>query len=170
MRRLAYALCVLCAQWLSSALLAQSSGITRLVVRVEPDVLLSEPRVALRFYLDPASPSSVTSQTAVITARVRTLPGQRIRLLAQASALAGPAGDLPASSIGWTGASINPSAQSGEAACTSGTFRSSVLQDLVSGWGRSGTVTCEITFSLAAPDRLPPGAYSGIIDLTVRTE
>ncbi len=162
--------CVIAAAWLSIGLRAQRNGATELLLRVEPDAHLSPLRVTLRLHLDPAPNPHQARQTELITARVRALPGQRIRLLARASPLAGPAGGVPASRLQWSGKTIAAASQAGQAVCGSGGFLEGEPSDLIHGWTRSGAVTCEITFSLTGTGHLPAGLYTGVVDLAVRTE
>jgi hypothetical protein len=67
---------------------------------------------------------------------------------------------------------FEPGPKSGaEAArCAGGSFASGDTQDLVAGWQHSGVLTCAVTFSLADPRSLPPGAYTGMVDFILRAE
>jgi hypothetical protein len=105
-----------------------------------------------------------------VAARVRARPGERIRLVAIAGALDGPAGQLPWSAIRWNGAVVQATGGGREASCTSGRFESPGASDLATDWNSSGSLTCAVVFSLADPHDLPPGTYSGVVSFGVRTE
>jgi hypothetical protein len=152
-----------------TAMVAQHSGGTTLVLRVMPEEHLTPTQVALQFRVSEDGSADVASQTATIVAWVRALPGQRIRLVATPGTLYGPAGPVPPTVLRWNGSATQATAGGQEARCTSGSFQSAAEQDLAAGWDSSGTLTCGVVFSLANPQRLPPGVYSGVVSLALRT-
>jgi hypothetical protein len=91
-------------------------------------------------------------------------------LIGHLANLSGPAGAVPISAIRWSGSSLVAAAGAQAASCAGGSFPSGDTQDLVAGWQRSGTLTCAVTFWLADPRSLPPGAYTGVVDFTLRAE
>ncbi|MEI9971796.1 MAG: hypothetical protein WDO73_06915 [Ignavibacteriota bacterium] len=109
----------------------------------------------------------MTTQTAVVTAKVRALSGQKFRVMARMTNLQGPAGGAPAATLRWTAAVVSATAGATQATCAGGAFRGATSQDVVQGWGRSGTLSCAMTFELTGARTLPPGVYSGIVDLSV---
>ena len=140
------------------AVWGQRTATTTLVVQVRPEAYVSPSHVSLAFPV--AADGTTRSITIPVAAWVRALPGQRIRVLGRAS------GDVPDGSLTWSGVRTAATGGGGEAACTGGTLAAS--QDLVSGWGRSGTLTCSVTFALRPG--LPPGNYSASVELSVRAE
>ena len=149
---------------------AQHTASTNLTVVVSPEARLNPGQVALRFVVTADGLGEVTSQTQAIAARVRALPGQRIRLIARMANLAGPAGAVPAGAVQWNGASRQATAGGQSATCSAGSFAAGATEDLVDAWKLSGTLTCAVTFSLVDPRSLSPGAYSGAVELTLRAE
>lgn len=148
---------------------AQRSGTTALVVHVNQEARLDPPQVALNFRVSADGASDVTSQTATVAAAVRALPGQQIRVTAQLVTLTGPDGPVPVTQVGWVGSTTRATAGGQAATCSSGTFQPGATQDLVLGWQRSGVLTCAVDFALAAPRNLPPGLYSGTVNLALAT-
>jgi len=149
---------------------AQRSGTATLVLRVNPEARLDPQQVTLNFRVSADGTSDVTSQTTSVGALVRALPGQQIRVTAQLVSLNGPDGPVPVTAVGWAGSTTRATAGGQAATCSSGTFQAGVTQDLVLGWQRSGILTCAVNFALAAPRDLPPGLYSGIVNLAVDTQ
>jgi hypothetical protein len=158
------------ALWFAPGARAQRSATTTLVLRVAPEAHLNPPQVTLHFRVSADGASDVASQTETIAAWVRALPGQRIRLTALPGALTGPAGVVPGSAIRWSGAPARATSGGQSATCTSGSFNGAAAQDLASGWRSSGTLACAVTFSLADPRGLPPGAYMAVVNLSLRAE
>jgi hypothetical protein len=153
--------------WPIARIGAQPSGSTALVVRVTPEAHLNPQRVALHFSVSRDGTSDSAAQPAQVAAWVRALPDQQIRLLASAE-LSGPDGPLRDVPIRWNGTRAAATGGGAQASCGSGTIATGqAAQDVVSGWRRSGTLTCAMTFSLAAPRALPPGEYSGAVDFTL---
>ncbi|MBZ5624916.1 MAG: hypothetical protein LAQ69_40370 [Acidobacteriia bacterium] len=155
---------------LAATVAAQRTATTTLVVRVAPEQRLNVSRVSLQFRVSADGAGDVTSQTATVAAWVRALPGQRIRLTATTGSLSGPPGAVPSSAIRWSGSPASATGGGQGASCTSGSFESHGPQDLVAGWTRSGTLSCAVVFSLADPRSLPPGQYTGTVDLALRAE
>jgi len=146
---------------------AQRSGTTSLVLRVAPEVRLSPQQVALHFRVSAEGASDVTTESAVIAAWVRALPGQQIRMTSRLENLQGPDGPVPASAVRWAGSTRNATGGGRQAECTSGVFAAGAVQDMVQGWDRSGILTCAVSFELAEARSLPPGQYSGVVSLAV---
>jgi hypothetical protein len=161
---------VVAALWPSARVVAQRSGSTILTVNVAPEAHLNLSHVALRLVVSADGSGDIASQTAVIATWVRALPNQRIRLIGHLANLSGPAGAVPVSAIRWSGSSLGAAAGALAASCAGGSFASGDTQDLVAGWQRSGTLACAVTFSLADPRSLPPGAYTGVVDFILRAE
>jgi hypothetical protein len=149
---------------------AQRTGTTTLVLRVNPEARLDPQQVTLNFRVSADGASDVTSQTTSVAAWVRALPGQQIRVTAQLVSLNGPNGPVPITQVGWAGSSTRATAGAQAATCSSGTFQPGVTEDLVLGWQRSGILNCAVSFALAAPRDLPPGLYSGIVNLALGTQ
>jgi hypothetical protein len=156
--------------WPAGRVGAQRIASTSLVVRVSPEARLTPEQVALRFVVTADGLGEVTSQTQAIAARVRALPGQRIRLTARMASLEGPSGAVPIGAVRWEGASQRATGGGQSAACSAGSFEAGATQDLVDAWGSSGALTCAVTFSLVDPRSLAPGTYAGAVDLTLRAE
>jgi hypothetical protein len=148
---------------------AQRSGTTTLAVQVNPEARLDPQEVALNFRVSADGASDVTTQTTIVAAWVRTLPGQQIRVTASLNAFNGPDGPVPPTQLNWVGSTTQATAGAQAATCSSGTFQTGTRQDLVLGWQRSGTLTCAVTFALAAPRSLSPGLYSGTMNLALGT-
>jgi hypothetical protein len=146
---------------------AQRSGTTTLLLRVNQEVRLDPPQVALNFRVSANGASDFTSQTTSVAALVRALPGQQIRVTAQLVSLNGPDGPVPVTQVGWAGSTTRATGGGQAATCSSGTFQPGATQDLVLGWQRSGILACTVNFSLAAPRDLSPGLYSGTVNLAL---
>ncbi|MBZ5583106.1 MAG: hypothetical protein LAQ30_13065 [Acidobacteriia bacterium] len=146
------------ALWAGARIAGQQSASTTLVVHVPPEAHLNPPAVSLRFRL-PAD----ASQAVPFSAWVRALPNQRIGVTAVLRDLSGPAGAVPGSALRWRGSRSAATHGGAEAACAGGSFATGASQQLVSGWNRSGTLTCALVFSLS--EDLPPGDYSGSVSL-----
>ena len=112
----------------------------------------------------------VAAQPLTVNAWVRALPGQQIQLLARVKSLTGPAGNVPASSLRWSGSMAKATGGGVAASCTSGTFADSLAESLISGWTRSGIVACDLTFSLATDIGAPTGIYTTEIDLALAAQ
>lgn len=160
-------LAVIC---LAAVVVAQRTASTTLVVRVTPEQHLSVSQVALQFRVAADGVGDITNQPATVEAWVRAVPGQRIRLTATIRNVSGPEGPVPPSAIRWSGWPARATGGGQQASCTSGAFESLAPLDLVAGWNRSGTLSCAVVFSLAAPRGLLPGVYGGTVDLALRTE
>jgi hypothetical protein len=155
---------------LAAVVMAQRTASNTLVVRVAPEQHLSVSQVALQFRVSADGVGDITNQVETLAAWVRALPGQRIRLTARIGNVSGPAGPVAPSAVSWSGSRGLATGGGQEALCTSGAFESSAPQDLVAAWNRSGTLSCAVVFSLAAPRSLPPGVYRGTVDLALRAE
>src|ERR1022692_4893876 len=84
------------------AVWAQSSGGSALVIRINSEAHLSPSSTRLSFLV--TNPGEIATSTPVtITAWVRALPNQQIRLTAQPVNLTGPAGAIPLGTIAWNG-------------------------------------------------------------------
>lgn len=151
-----------------ASVFAQQSGTTSLVLRVGPESRLDPQQVVLHFRVSADGSSDVTTQAATVAAWVRALPGQRIRVTAQLANLAGPDGLADVSAVRWSGSALSATAGARQATCSSGVFGQG-LQDLVQGWQSSGILTCALQFELARAG-LPPGLYSGVVNLAVSTQ
>jgi hypothetical protein len=147
---------------------AQSSG-GALTVEVRPEAYLDPPRLTLSFLL---GDQGASTQSATVRAWVRALPNQQIYLTANASNLNGPAGPFSAAALRWNGATFQATAGGQNAACNSGAFDSGPLQQFVSGWRLSGTLSCSVVFRLDSANLYPgivpqPGLYTGDLELSV---
>ncbi|MGO9255351.1 MAG: hypothetical protein ACLQU1_03480 [Bryobacteraceae bacterium] len=148
---------------------AQLSGTTSLVLQVNPEARLDPQQVAVNFRVSAGGASDVTRQTTSVAAWVRALPGQQIRVTARLVSLNGPDGAASVMAVRWAGSTTRATAGGQAATCSSGTFEPGATHDLVLGWQRSGILTCAVNFELAAAQNLPPGLYSGIVDLALDT-
>jgi len=144
---------------------AQRSGTTTLMLQVSPEARLEPQQIALNFRVSGDGASDVTSQTNNVSAMVRALPGQNIRVTARLVSLSGPSGAVPAGQLTWSGSRARAAAGGQSAGCSSGVFESGAAHDLVSGWQRSGTLACALTFALQDPRGLTPGLYAGTVQL-----
>ena len=149
---------------------AQQNAATTLQVVIQPEVHLAPQQISLRFQVSPDGSADVASQTESIAAWVRALPGQRIRLQARLLSLTGPAGPVPANALGWSGSLLRASSGAQSASGTSGAFDAGQPLDLIAAWTRSASLTCAVTFSLISPGTLPPGSYTGVVALSLRSE
>jgi hypothetical protein len=149
------------------AVWAQSSGGSALVIRINPEAHLNLSCAQLSFLV--TNPGEIaTSAPVTITAWVRALPNQQIRLTALPVNLAGPAGAIPPGTIAWNGTMTSPpTGGATAAACTSGSFGAGGPQQLISGWTQSGIARCTVTFTLATDAAWPQGAYSGQVDFSL---
>src|ERR1035441_1451885 len=50
------------------------------------------------------------------------------------------------------------------------TFDAAQPADLISNWTRFASLACAVTFFLISPRTLPPGSYTGTVDLVLRAE
>lgn len=155
--------------WSPARVAAQRTA-TNLLVQVDPESHLSPSQVWLRFAVSPDGAADFTSQAASLAAWVRALPHARIHLSARIGSVTGPSGAIPAGAIQWRGSVVRATAGAQSATCTNGSFAGGPSQELVAGWERSGTLTCEVTFSLASPRDMPPGSYSATLDLSLQSE
>ena len=144
---------------------APLSASTSLVVQVEPEARIDPQQVALHVRVSAEGAVEVLTHPAAITAWVRTLPGQQIRVTARLSNFRGPSGPLAGNIVRWSGAVSNATAGAQQALCSSGIFVPGASGDLVHGWQQSGKLTCRVSFDLAAP--LPPGEYTGLVDFAL---
>jgi hypothetical protein len=124
---------------------------TTLVVQVAPEAHVNPPQTTLSFVVSPDGAGDITTKTVALSAWVRALRGQPIRLTAT------QIGSIP---VTWKGTAIQSTAGGRQAACTSGSFAGSSTQDLSSNWQTSGTLQCQVSFSLSDPRRLLPGTYT----------
>jgi len=145
---------------------AQRTGSTSLLLQINPEARIDPQQVALNFRVSADGASDVTTQAANVTAWVRALRGQQIRVTAQLASPNGPNGPVSAA-VRWSGSTTRATAGARAATCSSGTLQSSAAGDLVLGWQESGILTCAINFDLVSPRSLPPGLYSGTVQLTV---
>jgi hypothetical protein len=160
--------------WLSAAvtlwLYAQQTTTTKLQVQIQPEAHLAPQQISLSFRVSPDGSSEVTRQTESIAAWVRALPGQRIRLQARVLSMTGPIGPISPTALGWSGGLIRASSGAQNATCTAGTFDGAQPADLISNWTRFASLACAVTFLLISPRTLPPGSYTGTVDLVLRAE
>jgi hypothetical protein len=144
---------------------SQRTGGSALMLQVQPEARVSPSQVP--FSIEVKADGSVTASVPVdITAWVRALPNRQIEVTARAGTLTGPGGAVAVSAIQWSGLLGRASGGGGGAVCTSGSFGDGDGL-LVSGWKQSGTLTCQVSFSLAS-EGLAPGTYTGRVDLRVR--
>jgi len=151
-------------------LFGQERASAAMVVRVDPEARIQPTQVTLNFRVAEDGTADLASQSAQISAWVRALPNQRIRITATLDDFVGPAGAVPASSIWWSGTVTRASLGGREATLTSGSFGGGMEQDLIAGWQRSGTLACTVTFSLADRRALPPGTYTGAVRFALQIE
>jgi len=154
----------------AAAVVAQRIGSTGIAVNVGPEAHLSPLQIPLRFTVSADGAGDLTVQAANISTWVRALPGQQIHLTARIGTVTGPSGPLPASAIAWSGSTVRATAGAQAATCTNGSFASGPTQDLVSGWQRSGTLICAVSFSVVNPRALAPGVYTVAVDLLLHAE
>ena len=84
--------------------------------------------------------------------------------------LQGPGGPVPVTAVSWTGAVARSTGGGNQATCTNGAFATGQAEDLVLGWGQSGTLTCTFVFTLSESSSLAPGLYSGTVNLAVAAQ
>jgi DNA-binding response OmpR family regulator len=150
---------------------AQSSvSSTALTVRVEPEARLSQSQVPIQFLVSSDGTADVVSQSAIVAAWIRAMPGQQIHLTARAGAVTGPSGATGAAEIRWNGSLTSATVGGQSATCTTGLLVSNTWQALVTGWQQSGTLICSLKFELTNPRVLAPGAYAAVVDLDLRAE
>jgi hypothetical protein len=142
---------------------AQQTRSTAVLVRVGPESRLMPEQMLVRFLVPADNQSDSINQTAAVEAWVRGLPGDRIRVSALLSALQGPEGPVPASAVRWSGSTGNATGGGLAASCLSGTFASDKPQEFVLNWQESGTITCNLTFSLTGSLSRSPGVYTGTV-------
>jgi len=145
------ALCTVCGY-------GQRTATTTLMVQVRPEAYVVPSQIPLHFRVSADGASDVTVQTATITAWVRALPGQAIRIVAR------PSAGFPFS---WSGSATRATQGAQSASCTSGTSDGMAPAELVSGWSRSGILTCAVTFFLTDARALDPGLYTANVDLAI---
>ena len=165
MRKYAASLTVLLLLALSPRAPGQRGASSTLVVRVTPEARLDPGQIALEFQV-----ADRVVRTVNVSAWVRALPNQQIRVSARLDKLQGPSGPAPVAAVSWTGAVARSTAGGSRASCTNGAFAAGQTQDLVLGWRQSGTLTCTFAFTLSGSGNLVPGAYSGTVDLSVTTQ
>ncbi len=136
---------------------AQNTGTTTLLLRVNPEARLDPPQLPLAFHISPDGSSDVTTASAVVTALVRTAPGQPIRLTGRLANLN--------AQVRWTGSLLTASGGGKDALCSPGTLAPGAAQDLITGWQRSGTATFSLHFELVNARLLAPGDYSAVVQL-----
>jgi hypothetical protein len=165
MRKYAAALAVLLMLVLSPGAPGQHGASTVLVVQVMPEARIEPGQIALAFRV-----ADRVVQTANVAAWVRSLPNQQIRVFARLATLQGPNGPVPVTAVSWKGAVAQSTAGGNQASCTSGAFAAGQAQDLALGWRKSGTLTCTIAFALVESSNLPPGLYSGTVELSLAAQ
>jgi len=151
-------------------LFGQERATNAMVVRVGPEARIQPAQVALNFRVAEDGTVDAASQSAQISAWVRALPNQRIRITASLDRFVGPDGAVPASSVWWSGTVTQASLGGRGATFTNGSFGGGMEQDLIAGWQRSGTLACTVTFSLAHGRGLPPGTYAGAVRFALQIE
>lgn len=144
----------------------QRTGTSSLVLQVGPEARIDPQTIPLNFRVSADGASDVTSQTANVTAMVRAMAGQQIRITAQLAGWNGPGGAAPVTAVSWSGAVTRATGGGQAASCGSGVFQAGAAQDLVLGWQRSGMVACAVKFELAKQN-LTPGLYAGSVTLAV---
>lgn len=158
----------------------QAAAGSALVLQIGPEARLEPARLTLRFQIAPDG-SAPAGETVTVTAWIRTLPGQAVRLRARLGSLSGP-GSAAASGVAWSGAALRASGGAAAASCAGGVLSASsgaeapfgaagispgAAAEPVAGWTGSGTLACALTFKLLAPGGLPPGWYAAVADLTL---
>jgi len=143
---------------------AQQIASTALVLEIAPESRLEPLQIPLNFRISADGASNATTQTATVTAWVRATPGQAPRLTMTLVGFSGPA---PGSSVQWSGSVARASKGAQSATCSEGAFQNADAQNLAQGWLQSGILACTLTFRLASPGALPPGAYTGSVQLAV---
>jgi DNA-binding response OmpR family regulator len=150
---------------------AQSSvSSTTLAVHVEPEARLSQSQVPIQFFVSSDGTADVVSQSAIVAAWIRAMPGQQIHLTARSGEVIGPSGATGAAEIRWNGSLTSATVGGQAATCTTGLLVSETWQALVSGWQRSGTLICSLKFELVNPRILAPGTYAAVVSLDLRAE
>ena len=152
--------------WLSGNAIGQRQGSTSLTVNVAPESHVDPSRVPVRFVVTDSGEADESLHTAVITARVRSLPGRQVHLTAAISGATAPPGTQGAQ-FEWSGSVVRATGAARSASCGSGSFANGGAQELVGGWYESGTLTCSISFRLVNPRDLAPGVYTAVFDLAL---
>jgi hypothetical protein len=165
MRKYAAPLALLLMLVMGSSAPGQRGASSTLTLRVMPEARIDPAQIALQFRV-----ASGVVQSVRVTAWVRSLPKQRIRVLALLDRLQGPSGPVPVTAVSWTGAVAGSSAGGNQASCSSGAFAPGQPQDLVLAWRQSGTLTCAFLFTLAESAALQEGTYFGTVDLSVSAQ
>jgi hypothetical protein len=151
--------------------LNQTSLDVTLKVEVRPESRLDVSRAVLRFTLPVHGPREVRSAAITLAAAARPAQGQHVRLFAYGdSELDGAAGRAPLSTVSWSGTKTSSRAGGNDAQCTSGRLRSHSSQDLVANWTRGGSLSCTVTFIMAAPPSVRAGTYTAPITFDLRLE
>ena len=145
---------------------AERAGSTALIVNVAPESRLTPRQIPLRFAITPDATPDVPSNVSMW---VRALPGQSIHLRAALGTFSGPVGG-PAPEVRWSGSIAGATSGGQRAACNSGSFETGSSAELVSGWTQSGTLACNVVWSVANAGNLVPGVYIGAVDLALTTE
>ena len=164
MRTCGAALVVLLMLTLSPRAPGQRSS-TALVLRVGPESRIEPSQKVLSFHA-----MDDVNQTAQVAVAVRALPQQQILVRARLDQLDGPSGPVPVTSVTWTGAAVRSSGGGTLAACGNGRFSPGQSEDLAWNWKDSGTLACRFDFTLGASGALPPGRYTGTVNLSVATQ
>jgi hypothetical protein len=154
--------------WLSGNAVGQRQGVTTLSVNVAPESRVDPSRVPVNFVITGDGRDDVASQTTLVTALVRSLPGRQVHLTADLSSLTGPTGAIAAAQFEWSGSVVHATGRARSASCTSGNFANGASPDLVSGWFESGSLTCSVSFRLANQRSLSPGTYTAVFALTLQ--
>ena len=165
MRKYAASLALLLMLLLSPRAPGQRGASSTLVVRITPEARVDPSQIALQFRV-----SDGVVQTVNVAAWVRSLPKQQIRVSARMDKLQGPGGPVPVTAVSWTGAVARSTGGGNQAKCSSGAFATGQAEDLVLGWGQSGTLTCTFVFTLSESSSLAPGLYSGTVNLAVAAQ
>jgi hypothetical protein len=155
--------------WLSGTAVGQRRGATTLSVRVAPESQVEPSQVPVRFVVSADGRDDVAGEPTLVTARVRSVPGRQIHLMAAVGGVTGPSDGAPSARFEWSGSAVQASAGARTASCANGAFADGASQDLVTGWYQSGSLTCSFSFRLANARELLPGTYTAIFALTLET-
>jgi hypothetical protein len=161
-RWLAIAAMGLCAPALHSQ--TQGSDRSALAVVIQPEARVEPQQVPLQFEVSADGVSDVVSQTASVAAWVRSRPNQPIGVRMRLVRLEGPGGPLPPATLRWTAAAPRSTGGGREASCSAGDFTAGAVQELVTGWQKSGMLECAVTWQLTGTAKLPPGRYTGVVE------
>jgi len=143
-----------------------NSGGSALQVEVKPEAHLYPSSAPLVFQVRVPGETAV-SQAVPITAWVRSLAGEQIRLFAQAAFLTGPTGYVDPAAIRWTGSMQRALGGAKAAACTNGAVAAGLPQLLITGFNDSGIAVCGVSFALVTTPDWPSGTYTGRVDLAL---